>query len=307
VGLQGLYSRGAITTLGGWVGCGKTPTALRACRAILAGEDFLKFPRAEVSSKFRIVYLTQESEYTFLPAVAAAGLTESLVRGRFSVGMFHDFAQATWPDAVEAAQRDLDGEGLLIVDTQSSWARVTNENDNAVMEEAFKPLLIAAGTGIGIKVITHTRKDFDEKRDDHATETGIRGAGAIIANSTLIFTHKKAVPSLDGDARHLKLHRTRLDYRNLPTSQYTVLEDDGRLRVMDPGLEKDIAMMKEAVTQLHEYVKAEGGQVRKADAAKDLEIDINLALSGLDGIVEQVGKGVRGDPVMLQLADYLDA
>jgi hypothetical protein len=124
-----------------------------------------------VSSKFKIVYLTQE--YTFLPAEAAAGLTESLVRGRFSVGMFHAFAQASWPDAIEAAQRDLDGEGQLIVDTQSSWARVSNENDNAVMEEAFKPLLIAAGSGIGIKVITHTRKDFDEKRGQRARGTEI--------------------------------------------------------------------------------------------------------------------------------------
>ena len=77
--IDGILYRGNITSLGGYLGAGKTPFAPRMVRAILAGErSFLGFPVEQVPEDFRVAYLTQEPERLFRSNMLAAGITPSV-------------------------------------------------------------------------------------------------------------------------------------------------------------------------------------------------------------------------------------
>jgi hypothetical protein len=306
IGHAGLISKGTITTLGGYIGAGKTPLTLRAIRAIFEGKPFLDFPMASVPDDFKVVYLTQESEWTFLPAVQDAGLT-SLEPGLFKIGYFHDFATDAWSDIVGAASRVLEGNGLLVVDTSADWARVSDENDNAQMTLAYHPLMIAVGTGIAVWVNAHTVKNFDSVSDEDATHSGIRGAGAVIANSGLVFTYKRSKPKRDGEPRHLKMQRSRLKYDGLPVGQYVALKEGDLLTVS--VLENALDSQRAHEATLRRIVMEAGGRIRKKAAVEQAKLsgtNIASALAGLDGIVEVTGTGKRGDPLYLQFVDHLE-
>lgn len=299
--LPGLVARGAMTFLGGYIGAGKTPLTLRAMGALLTGESFLGFDPPNVPADFRIVYLTQEAEGTFLPAAAEAGLNSPGLGDRWDTGYFHDFAQVDWPEVVDAARGMLDGRGLLVVDTHTEWAQVSDEDDAAQVTQALRPLAPVIGDGNAVWVTGHTVKTFEDVRDSEVQPRHIRGSGAVISNASMILTYKSARPKQTGDARHLKVVRTRFPYP-WPMERYTVMED-GDLRERSQ-LEVGAREVQSSSDRILHYLRDYDGKASKEDVKRDLGLSgstFATALEALKDQVEEGGKGVRGDPKRLAL------
>jgi hypothetical protein len=230
-----LVAPGVISAIGGYTGAGKTPLVVRLIRAMLHGEGFAGFDGAgPLPPEYRIVYLTQESKYTFKPLLGSAGLLPDLAAGRLKVCYLHEAygTGATWDEMVEDATAAVGPRGMLVVDTVPEWAQVPNEDDNAVMAAVFKPLLVAAGPGRSVMAIVHAWKSFDTVPDDDADTMHIRGAGAIVSNATIIALYKKPKDRSAGDdVRYLKVARNR--FGDYPEPRYLELTGEGELRPVE--------------------------------------------------------------------------
>lgn len=306
VGLRGRYARGAITCTAGLSGAGKTPLTLGECAAILTGESFLGFDAVPVGPEFKIAYLTQESEYTFLPAVSRAGITADM-DDRFMVGYFHDFAMDSWPQMVADFADYLDGNGLLIVDTADDWAGITQTNDAGPVLEALRPLQVAVGSKIAVGITAHTRKDFATCRDADADATHIRGSGAYVSNATLIFTYKVAYPKQGGDPRQLMQHRSRLDYEGMDTRRYVVSDGTGLRRAS--SMETAMRTLSENAQRLVDYLQENEHEAPMKDVKAEfgwstttVDTAVNSVNCDPDYEIEITGTGHRGNPKVLHLA-----
>ena len=302
-GLCGYSACGAITALGGFMGAGKTPFELRAIAAMLRGISYLGFEALPLPENFKIIYLTQESPYTFLPAVAEAGLADpAITRGRFEIGYFHDFATAEWPETVAAAAEKIAGNGLLVTDTIADWSRAAKENDNAIMTDALRPLVLTAATGAAVHFMAHTPKSFNDIRDDEASAAAIRGAGAIISNATLIFTYKVSKPKRGDSVRQLKMHRTRFDYEGMPSERYTEMQE-GTLRQLTE-LEAAMRVGEGDADKLRRALLNAGGSAGLRELRRELHMDVYEMESAVTLIGAAVlGRGVSGDPKVVHLED----
>jgi hypothetical protein len=234
--LEGLVAPGCITALGGSFGAGKTPLAVRLLRAMIHGDaEFAGVAHGRaLPDGYRIVYLTQESEYTFKPLLEAAGLSAALADGRLEIVYVHEaFATGLgWPEIVAQASARVGPRGLLVVDPLADWAQVRNEDDNAVMTEAFRPVIAAVGGGRSVLVVCHAWKSFDTVPDEDAAAMHIRGAGAIVSNASIIAVYKRPKDKgLGENVRYLKVVRNR--FGSPLDSRYLEL-DDGVLRRVEP-------------------------------------------------------------------------
>lgn len=294
--------------LGGYIGTGKTPTTLRLIRALLAGEDFLGFRNCGIPEDYRVVYLTQEGEGTFLNAVYEAGLAEPALAARISVGYLHNFAMDEWPATIEALAGTLTPEaGLVVVDTQIDWSRTSDENDAAAMSEALRPLNVAIQKrGLDAIIVGHSLKGLDDISDTDAGIQHIRGSGAVVANADVVYVLKKAKPRQDGNVRCLKRVRSRYATTDAPERTYTVIED-GEMRSVNlieqstRGLTSD---EQRVLTALHE----QNGSVLHRDLGRLLhmrsdEVDAAVGTLEREGRVRLYGSGERGDPKGIQLAE----
>ena len=225
--VPGIVAPGNITALAGYTGAGKTPLTADLIASMVAGTDFVGI---EIGNKlpddYKFVYLTQESEYTFKPALERAGLGTVVASGQMEIVYLHE-ALATglsWADIIVGAQRKFEApRGLLIVDPISDWTMVRSEDDNAVMAEAFRPLTKVAGTGLSVVAVVHCWKSFDDNVDDEdATLMHIRGAGAIVSSCSLAWIYKKPKPKPEDEGiRFLKCVRSRVGIPPI-TTQYVV-------------------------------------------------------------------------------------
>jgi hypothetical protein len=149
--LYGLFAPGCITAVGGYTGAGKSPLIARMLKAMLAGDpDFAEIGHGKpLPEDYMIVWLTQESEYTFQPLLRSAGLTAEIAAGRLKEVYLHAALGAglTWPEIVEDAMKLIGPRGLIIVDTLPEWAMVKTEDDNAIMAAAMRPVVHAVGGG----------------------------------------------------------------------------------------------------------------------------------------------------------------
>ncbi len=227
-----LIAAGCITVLGGYVGDGKTPFTVSLLKAMLAADaEFAGFPHGKaLPDGYRIVYMTQESEYTFKPVLERFGLTPELVDGRMDIVYLSAALStgATWPELVDAAWALVGDTGLLVVDPLADWVMVKDEDDNAQMTEAFRPIIKGVSGGRSALVSAHGWKNLRVVPDDSVGVNHIRGAGAVNSNASIVLVYKQSSEKNVGDARYLKIARQR----------FGDLVSDGRyLKLGDNGLE----------------------------------------------------------------------
>ena len=145
--LPGLIAPGVLTALGGYTGAGKTPTVADLIRSMLQGNEFCGIPmQRPLPPDYKFLFMTQESEHTFKPTLHRMGLDPVLRTGQMEIVYLHKVLakapEATWDHIVDGAYAKFDRpRGLLIVDPLSDWSMVKNEDDNAVMAKAFRPLV----------------------------------------------------------------------------------------------------------------------------------------------------------------------
>ena len=212
--LPGVAAPGVITAIAGYIGAGKTPLILAAIAAMLRGDEFCGIQIPEpVPPDYKFTYLSQDSEHILKPLLHRMGLGPVLDSGRLQIAyLYESLAEGlTWLDVVREAHAATGSRGLLAVDTLPDWAAVKNEDDNAVMTEAFHPLVMAAGSGLSVVTPVFTWKSFDAKvEDDEVGPMHIRGAGAITAACAQIWTYKHPCPKVDDpNVRHMKLVRSK--------------------------------------------------------------------------------------------------
>lgn len=291
--------------LGGYIGAGKTPTNLRMIRALLAGEDFLGFRHCGIPDGYRVVYLTQEGEGTFLPAVREAGLTP--YADKISVGYLHNYAMDEWPSVIDQLAGTLEPEaGLVVVDTMIDWTQVRDENDAAAMSEALRPLNVALqGRGLDSVVIGHTVKGANSTSDADADIALIRGSGAVIANADIVYLLKVAKPQLDGNARCLKRVRSRYAVKGAPERTYTVIQG-GEMREISM-IQQGLGEQASAELRLLGAVRENGGSIEEREllrsAFRDESGSMHAAIPTLvaEGAIERFGKGQKGSPKGVRL------
>lgn len=195
----------------------------------------------------------------------------------------------------------LDGRGLLVVDTHTEWAQVSDEDDAAQVTQALRPLAPVIGDGNAVWVTGHTVKTFEDVRDSEVQTRHIRGSGAVVSNASMILTYKSARPKQDCDARHLKVVRTRFPYP-WPVARYTVMED-GDLRERSQ-MEAGASEVRSSSDRILHYLRENDGKASKEDVKRDLGLSgstFATALEALNDQIEERGKGVRGDPKRLAL------
>jgi hypothetical protein len=303
VGPEGRYSRGAITVTGGYSGVGKTPLTIADCRATLSREDFLGYRTTTASRAgdgFKIAYLTQETETTFLPALGRGGLDADVGRGRMRVGFFHSLALDDWTKTVVDVAEWLDGDGLLVVDTLTDWSKIDDENSSGKITAAFQPLQIAAGSGVAVGVNMHAVKSSLSLRDEEVSATVIRGSGAAVANASLIFTYTKANPAKAGEPRTLKMQRSRLKYDRIPQAQY-VVEEAGELRRLEL-LETHVREVDESARRLERYLAdKKGREAGRRDAGRDLGLKAWEMDAAVEALGDRLDASMRGRAGWLRL------
>ena len=290
--LEGVIAAGQIVTLGGFTGSGKTPLVARLSDALLAGRPiFAGIPHGRpLPEGYKIVWLTQESEYTFKPMLEQAGLTTAVTAGRLEIVYLHAAYEAglTWPEIVEEAAAMLGTRGLLIVDPLGDWAMVKSEDDNAIMAEAFKPLLGPVARGLSALVVAHAWKSFDAVPDDEADVMHVRGAGAIVSNASIVLLYKKPKnKELGENVRFLKVGRNRISAPLEP--RYLRLEDDNTLQPLNAlqGALGAVVKQQEKILTVLAYAGAAG--IKNSDLSDQTGISRN-ALPGLLGALEDAGK-----------------
>jgi hypothetical protein len=301
IGHRGLTAQSAATYMSGYIGAGKTPFTLGMIGASLRGEDFCGFKFVGLPAGYRVIYLTQETEATFLPSVAAAGIGEALATGRVQVGYFHDFATDDWFETVKAATAALNGNGLLVVDTTLDWSRASDENDSATMTRALMPLAWAVGTGISTWAIGHTVKTFDDVRDDDVSIGHVRGSGAVVANSSIVLLYKRPKPKQSDSVRYLKMVRSRLAYEDQVDRFIT--KDVTGMRQAD-WIETTLKGVDLSRQKILALIDAAGGAELKSTLRDTSGMDgkeFGQVIDGLagDGKITQTGQGKKGDPVVI--------
>jgi hypothetical protein len=272
----------------------------------LAGEDFLGFSFRGVPDGFRVAYLTQEGEATFIPAAAEAGLNDPALSSRFDVGYIHAFATDDFEQVVEATARKLaaGGGGLLIVDTLIDWTQARDENDSAVMTAALRPLVVAVQKyEVAALAAVHTVKDVDAVSDSDADVRHVRGSGAVISNASIVYLLKKAKPRQEGGVRCLKRVRSRLA-TSTPERRYTLMEDWRlrRVEIVEQAMRERGSDEQRVVAELIER----NGSAEERDLRRTLHLrsgDLDLALAELErqGRVRRSGAGRPGDPKRVEL------
>ena len=295
-----VLAAGAVTTLAGTPGAGKTNLILRFCKAILAGDESVLGFAVSVPADFKIAYLTQEAGWTFVPAMQAAGIRT----GELYVAQLHRNFETSWQDSMRDAAAVLSGNGLLVVDTVLDWSGAEDENDSATMTKVYKHMSGVAGNGVSVLATTHTRKDFDASSDDVTDIAAVRGSGAVSASSSVVLLYKKPQETSlrNDDVRYFKIGRSRFGIPG-EGSFYARLNDKGELNRMGKC---DLMRSKtrggeEKVFEAIAEIEGNGEQATIALIGKVAGVRRTDAKTALDALedaerVSHIGKGVKGDP-----------
>jgi hypothetical protein len=300
--VPGLVAPGTISVLGGFTGDGKTPLTARLLKTMLAGGEFIGIEVEPVPADYRIVYLTQESSYTFKPLLQSAGLDEVLESGRLQIMYLHVALGAglSWPEIVKEARDRVGSRGLIIVDPLSDWAMVKSEDDNAIMSEAFRPLLEAiGGGGVSAWVIAHSWKSFRTVPDADTDVMHIRGAGAVVSNASIVVLYKKPKDDAGENVRFFKVARNR--FGNQLEPRYVELGVDGALKPV-AALSVEFRQMdaddERVLAAIDAHVGLKQTEIRDVTGLSHQRVSESVKRLAQDGKVHKTGTPrSRKDPV----------
>ena len=129
----------------------------------------------------KVMFLTEERPGTLWDKRAQWG-----TMGHVSVVMRHEVMDQEWPALIERAAIEAQFLGcqVLVVDTLSEWAKIEDENDASLVNEALRCIQESCiPRNLGVFLVHHMRKSQGE----HGS--GIRGSSAFAASVEVILEY----------------------------------------------------------------------------------------------------------------------
>ena len=183
---DGYLAPGALTLLAGRPKVGKSTFLFALMAAICRGAEFCAGSTRQVP----IAILSEERIGSFN---AKARMTEwpegiDVALRQHTYGM-------EWPDIVAGGAKHAGPGGLLIVDTVAEFAQLPADAENSAgaVQNALRPLLLAAETGCAVLAVVHQRKATGEHGE------AIRGSNAAAAVADIVIELER-VPAAVGEA-----------------------------------------------------------------------------------------------------------
>jgi len=223
-----------------------------------------------------------------------------LGRPDFHVLAYADGRSLPWPDVAAAASAKCKscGAGLLIIDTLGQFAALggDTENNSGDALAAMEPLQRAASEGIAVLVLRHERKSGGDIADAG------RGSSAFGGASDIVLSLRRPEGRMRKTIRRLEaLSR----FGETPADVLIELRETGYVSLGAPH-EVAVEDAKNAITAAAPGTKdtaiSLGALAEKADVSRSTA---QRAVEGLlrSGLLEQVGKGKKGDPLRYFLAE----
>jgi hypothetical protein len=156
-----LYAeRGMTFDVVGKMKKGKTTFVLLGCRAALHGEPFLDLPTKQGA----ILYATELTRKGLQEKLRTLGM---LAEPDLHVLFRSDFVGFSWAEICEflgEVVRRLEI-GLLVIDTLSDWAKLSDENDAAEALRVMDPLRSIAEANVAVITVRHAGKGEHSAQD----------------------------------------------------------------------------------------------------------------------------------------------
>jgi hypothetical protein len=248
-----------------------------------------------------VVYLTEQPPASFRVALERAGL---LGHKDLHVLSFNAVMGLDWPGiASTAVQKCREVKAvLLVVDTLSHFAGLTEESENAAGAAltAMKPLQAAAAQGIAILTIRHERKSGGELGDAGRGSSAFGGAAdTLLALRRLEGRGRATIRKIECISR----------FEGLPAEAvYEYI--DGRYQYM--GTETEISEREAETVILANAPESEEQAKSLDDLLKGSETARTTAQRVVkrlvrEGRLTEVGKGKRGNPFRYLLPEKVSA
>ena len=173
--IEGVFGRTLITEVVAKVKVGKTTFVLGGLRAGIAGDD--DYCGREVRGPFRVAYVTEEGESTFLEAMRRYGLNDLVEANAFYTVFDYETLPGPFSKQIDELieHATADQVDVVILDTLSIIAGLDEEDHagKAAAEMHHVRRLAAAGFAVGI--LRHSRKSGGEVGDAGRGSSAISG------------------------------------------------------------------------------------------------------------------------------------
>jgi hypothetical protein len=139
---------------------GKTTFILLGIKALRGAEHFLDLPTKPVP----VLYLTEQTKRSFRDKLNAVDIVEG---DDFHVFFVTDYHGWDWPDICQVVREECQtlSVGLLVIDTLSKWAKITDENDAGEALRVVGPLQIIAEDNVAVVTLRHAGKGSTDGAD----------------------------------------------------------------------------------------------------------------------------------------------
>jgi predicted ATP-dependent serine protease len=295
--VKGYVLEGGIAALSAKVKMGKTTLITHMVKAILSDKPFL----GARTKRTPVVYLTEQPRVSFKIALQRAGLTDET---NLRILYFNQTLRAPWTKIAADAGNECKriGAKLLIVDTLAQFAGLVgdSENDSGALYEAVRPLQAIGSQGVGILLSCHDRKSGGEVGD------ATRGSSALTGVVDIILSLRRP----EGNSRKsLRVIQSLSRFDETPEELVIDLTDEGYIAL---GEKADVALQeaREAILAACPTSEADAQNLKDLCASADATRQTGqraLDEFVLNGKVQKIGNGKRGDPFRYFLTEKVSA
>jgi predicted ATP-dependent serine protease len=275
----GYVSLGALTLWSGWPKVGKSTLLFALISALQEGTSFLELPTTQSG----VLLLTEERRGTLATKVERWNLNGSVHHLRRHQALGESWEGVVRTAAAHCREHRL---GVLVVDTFSEWARVSNENEAGEILGLIAPLQEAAAEGLAVQVVAHQRKSPGRYGE------AVRGSNALAGAVDVIVELERVASFRDPSMRVLKA-----------VSRYDETPEDLVVALTDEGYEvrgdSEHAQADEDRRRVFEAIQ-NAGSGNRAELAELTDLPgATVARHGNalheDGKVGRTGTGRKGD------------
>jgi hypothetical protein len=272
---------------------GKTTVMMSVAKAVVTGTPFLGY----ATKKTPVVYLTESPKTSFREARRRAGL---IGEKDFHYIHWHETFGTKWADVAEqAVSKALELGALLIIDTMFQFASIRGDGENSSGEalEAMQPLQMAAGLGLTIIVVRHSKKGMGSGIADDARGSSAFGGAVdtlmkltrVLGSTNLNVRAIESISRFDGIKPDIRIELTETGWVLLGESRDVIRQEERDFLLESLPFGEAEAMSREEIK-----TDTELGKTKIVDFLNELK-----AL----GLVVQTGGGVKGSSLKYYRAD----
>jgi hypothetical protein len=285
------FERGKLSDLVAKPKDGKTTFILLGIAAMLRGERFLGLP----TKLTRVLYLTEQPRRSFHDKLQRVGITDGDAFRALFVTDLHglDWSQTCSIVREECRAHDV---GLLVIDTLSKSAKVSDENDAGEALRVCGPLQLIAEDNVAVAALRHAGKG--DTNHGEIVDSG-RGSSAFSGEFDLCTVLSRAPGS--GHPNRRKLRSVSRD-DNVPEIMFIELVDghyvaegsaaNVEYRSARTAWLERLPSSKAAALPLRELMKIDGTTFSERTAGRAIE---DLCREGVAAGEKGVGRAKRCD------------